>query len=79
MSGKKREAVPLWALDGLIDACDAAGSLAQAVECAAVAVRTELTDPMEFMEGTLDVLLLAAEDAHGKIARLREDAEGAAA
>lgn len=73
MSGKK--GVPLWVVDGLAEVAEDAGSLARAVECAHVAAQTSLTDPMEFMEGTLAVLLLAAEEAHGKAARLRDRAE----
>lgn len=77
MSGKKGKAgMPMWAVDGLVDVADAAGSLAQAVECAAIAVRTDLDDPMEFMPGTLDVLLVASEDVRVRAAKLRDKAEG---
>lgn len=76
---EEREAAPLWVVDGLVEACEAAGNLAQAVECAGIAVQTELTDPMEFMEGTLGALLVVAEDARGRVARLRDEAEEAMA
>ncbi|WP_080797865.1 hypothetical protein [Arabiibacter massiliensis] len=82
MSGKKseeREGMPLWVVDGLVDTADAVGGLAQAIECATVAVDAERCDPGDFIEGTLDVLLLAAEDAYERLARLRDAAEGALA
>lgn len=78
MRGRKGggpQSVPLWAVDGLGELADAAGSLAQAAECACVASRTGLTDPMEFMQGTLDVLLLAARDVRATAARLYREAE----
>lgn len=77
MSGAEaREPVPLWARDGMDDAEAAAGSLAQAVRCARTAVRCSGEDCEAYIDGTLDVLLLAAEDAHAKIAGLRDEAEG---
>lgn len=82
MSGKKEggpQGVPLWAVDGLIDLADDARDLAQAVECAQVASRTSITDPMDFMRGTLSVLLAASERMARKTAKLRRDAEEAMA
>ena len=70
-----KNGVPLWVVDGLVDVTDDVGSLAEAVECAHVAAQTSITDPMEFMEGTLAVLLLAAEEAHVKAAKMRNKAE----
>lgn len=80
MSGKKamkRESVPLWVVDGLVDVTDAVRNLSQAVECTSVAAQTSITDPMDFMEGALSVLLLAAEDACEQAAELRRTAEEA--
>lgn len=84
MSGKGkdeavREAVPLWVVDGLDEAECALGYLAQAVKCVSIAARTELTDPADFIEGALEVLLLAAGSAHEELAGLRDEVEGAVA
>lgn len=72
--GEREEAVPVWIVDGIVEASDAAESLAQAVECATVGARTSITDPADFMRGTLDVLLVAAEDVYERAAVLRDKA-----
>lgn len=68
------ETVPVWVVDGIVEVSDAAESLAQAVECATAGVRTSITDPADFMAGTLDVLLVAAEDVYERAAALRDKA-----
>lgn len=75
MSGEKLDRVPLWVVDGLVDVADAAGSLAQAIECAGIAVRSPEEDAGAYIEGILAVLLLAAEDAYERVAKLRDKAE----
>lgn len=68
------EAMPVWVVDGIVEVSDAAESLSQAVECATAGVRTSITDPADFMRGTLDVLLVAAEDVYERAATLRDKA-----
>ena len=77
MSGKKGKAggVPVWVVDGFEELEAAADNLSRAVECAGVAMRTEFADPADFMRGTLDVLMLAAEDVRKRAARMRRKAE----
>lgn len=72
--GERGRAVPVWVVDGIVDVSDAAESLSQAVECATAGVRTSITDPADFMQGTLDVLLVAAEDVYERAATLRDEA-----
>lgn len=71
---EQEETVPVWVVDGIVEVSDAAESLAQAVECATAGVRTSITDPADFMRGTLDVLLVAAEDVYERAAVLRDKA-----
>lgn len=71
---EQEEAVPVWVVDGIVDVADAAESLAQAVECATAGARTSITDPADFLAGTLDVLLVASEDVYGRAAALRDKA-----
>lgn len=72
--GERERAVPVWVVDGIVEVSDAAESLSQAVECATVGVRTSITDPADFMRGTLDVLLFASEDVYERAATLRDKA-----
>lgn len=71
---EQEETVPVWIVDGIVEVSDAAESLAQAVECATVGARTSITDPADFMRGTLDVLLVATEDVYERAAVLRDKA-----
>lgn len=71
---EQEEAVPVWVVDGIVDVADAAGSLTQAVECASAGARTSITDPADFLTGTLDVLLVASEEMYGRVAALRDKA-----
>ena len=49
------------------------------MECATTGARTSITDPADFLAGTLDVLLVASEDVYERAATLRDRAEGAMA
>ena len=75
----RRAHVPMHVYDGIVDAADAVGSLGKALECVAVAVRSPEEDPTEYVGGALSALLVAADDAYGRAARLRDEAEGAMA
>lgn len=78
MSGKQgggSQGVPLWAVNGPVEIADHTRELTEAVECAQVASHTCLTDPMEFMHGTLAILLAASENVANEAEKLQCRAE----
>lgn len=63
--------IPISVLDSVAEIADEARQLYQAVECANTAMQTEFNDPMDYMEGTVAVLLLASDALAAKSSALK--------
>lgn len=63
--------IPVGVLDCVVEIADEARQLHEAVECANTAMQTEFNDPMDYMEGTVAVLLLASDALAAKSSALK--------
>lgn len=63
--------IPISVLDSVVEIADEARQLHQAVECAHTAMQTEFSDPMDYMEGTVAVLLSASDALAAKSSALK--------
>lgn len=62
-------------VDGLGEAASHSEDLVQAVECVYTAVCSKRCDPEAYIDGTLAVLLLAADRIRAEVVMLRDEAE----
>lgn len=65
--------IPISVLDSVVEIADEARQLYQAVECAHTAMQTEFSEPMDYMEGTVAVLLLASDELAAKSSALKRE------
>lgn len=63
--------IPVGVLDCVVEIADEARQLHEAVECANTAMQTEFNDPMDYMEGTVAILLLASDALAAKSSALK--------
>lgn len=69
----ERPAVPMSVLDSVVEIACEARRLSEAVECAHTAMQTEFNDPMDYLEGTVAVLVLASDSLAEKSSALRDE------
>lgn len=79
MSGKKGGGVSVDMLDGIEDVATRTGELAEALECAYEAAKSQQADCGDFIGGTLAVLMREADEVFGAASGLLSKAKGACA
>lgn len=72
---KNSVSVSLDFIDDLNEVANFSGSLVQAVECAHTAVCCQKVDPESYIDGTMAVLLLAAEYVYSGATALSNEVE----
>lgn len=67
--------IPIKLVDGLGAVSESSNNLTHALRCAHVAVTMDWDNGIDFVTGTLGVLLFAAEDVSSRAEKLHEEAE----